>query len=320
MPRIASQPVPQPEKGPAPRAAQTDAAGPPLMSPLMTPMAADHTRVTPSGRAEANRSFLEASVDPRGSILNSLLYGSVLREQAQGQAVSELQRRLSGLGYAIADTGVMGPDTCEVLKRFQADHGVQETGEFGATSLQALQEAERTQVESKASIEKLKSMKPAELHKLGRKDAMAFFRALLPAALESERKHGSPAVMTLVQAAVESDFARSPVGGYNIFGIKGEGPAGTVQARTREVIRGKNHYVREPFAKYHNFYEAVSAHGQLFNNGNYDKAMQQYAKDKDVLKFVDNVAKIYATDPAYGRTLKARIKEYGLLELVRQNR
>lgn len=167
-----------------------------------------------------------------------------------------------------------------------------------------------------AGIAALEKLKPAELHKLGRKDPAAFFKALLPAALESERRSGAPAVMTLVQAAVESDFARSPIGGYNIFGIKGEGPAGTIRLRTREVIKGKNHYVKEPFAKYHNFYEAVREHGKLYNNGHYDKAMAQYAKDKDVMKFVDGVAKIYATDPKYARTLKTRIEEYGLLEMV----
>lgn len=179
---------------------------------------------------------------------------------------------------------------------------------------------EQKRSEQQAAIEKLKTMKPAELHKLGRKDPTAFFKTLLPAALESERKYGSPAVMTLVQAAVESDFARSPIGGYNLFGIKGEGPAGTVNARTREVIKGKNHHLRQPFAKYHNFYEAASAHGQLFTNGYYDKAMEQYAKDKNVMAFIDNISKTYATDPHYARTLKAKIAEYGILDIVARNR
>lgn len=280
---------------------------------------ADHTQVASAGKALGQHSFLD-EISHADALTLTTLFGGSLRIEDTGEAVRELQTRLTALGYGVEASAVMGPSTCEVLKHFQQDHGLEPTGEFGATTLNALKLAEQKQDEQQASISRLKAMKPKELHKLGRKDSKAFFKALLPAALESERKYGSPAVMTLVQAAVESDFARSPIGGYNIFGIKGEGPAGTVRTETREVIKGKSHYVREPFAKYHNFYEAVGAHGKLYNNGHYDKAMAQYAKDKNVLAFVENIAKTYATDPNYARTLKTRIAEYGLLELVAKNR
>jgi flagellum-specific peptidoglycan hydrolase FlgJ len=164
-----------------------------------------------------------------------------------------------------------------------------------------------------AAIEKLKTMKPAELAKLGKTDKKAFFQALLPAALESERKYGVPAEVTLAQAAVESGWAKSPIGGYNIFGIKGSGPAGTVSLATKE---GSGTPSRARFAKYNNFYEAVGEHGQLYNNGYYKKGMSQYAKDKNVSKFIDNIARIYATAPNYATKLKGVIKSYGLATMA----
>jgi flagellum-specific peptidoglycan hydrolase FlgJ len=160
-------------------------------------------------------------------------------------------------------------------------------------------------------------MKPAELAKLGKTDKKAFFAALLPAALESERKYGVPAEVTLAQAALESGWAKSPIGGYNIFGIKGSGPAGSVKLGTVEY---GNQATKARFAKYHNFYEAIGEHGKVYNNGSYKKGMAQYAKDKNPQKFIDNIAKIYATTPGYGATLKSMISKYKLQDMANASR
>lgn len=164
-----------------------------------------------------------------------------------------------------------------------------------------------------AAIEKLKTMKPAELAKLGKTDKKAFFHALLPAALESERKYGVPAEVTLAQAALESGWAKSPIGGYNIFGIKGSGPAGTVSLATKE---GSGTASRARFAKYNNFHEAVGEHGRTYNNGYYKKGMSQYAKDKNPNRFVDNIARVYATAPNYASKVKSVISNYGLIAMA----
>lgn len=166
-------------------------------------------------------------------------------------------------------------------------------------------------------LQRLKEMKPAELKQLGKSDKKAFFAALLPAALESERKYGVPAEVTLAQAALESGWARSPIGGYNLFGIKGSGPAGTVSLATTE---GSGRASRAKFAKYHNFLEAVGEHGKVYNNGAYTKGMQAYAKDPNPLKFVDNIAKVYATAPNYASQLKSIINKYDLQELAAASR
>lgn len=167
-------------------------------------------------------------------------------------------------------------------------------------------------------IQSLTYMSPQMLKQLGQKSPNAFFKALLPAAIESEKKYGVPAAVTLAQAALESGWARSPIGGYNIFGIKGRGPGGSVNVSTQEFIRGRYVTIRDNFAKYNNFYEAVSAHGKLFHNGYYNKGIKGYAQDKNPLVFVDNIAKTYATDPNYAKKIKDIIKNHNLLNMVQQ--
>lgn len=165
-------------------------------------------------------------------------------------------------------------------------------------------------------VQTLQYMAPQTLKKLGQTSPSAFFKALLPAAIESEKKYGVPAAVTLAQAALESGWARSPIGGYNIFGIKGRGPAGTVNVSTQEYLKGRYVTIKDNFARYNNFYEAVSAHGKLFHNGYYNKGIKGYAQDKNPLKFVDNIAKTYATDPNYARKIKAIMQTNGLIEMV----
>ncbi|MGV3524934.1 MAG: glycoside hydrolase family 73 protein [Candidatus Sericytochromatia bacterium] len=168
----------------------------------------------------------------------------------------------------------------------------------------------------RSALERLKQMPPAELKRLGENDPKAFFAALLPAAIESEKQFGVPAEVTLAQAALESGWARSPIGGYNIFGIKGSGPAGKTSVNTKEFLDGRWVTIRDGFAKYNNFYEAVKEHGELFHNGYYDKAVNQYAKDRNTNRFIDNIQGIYATDPGYSRKIKSLIADHGLDQMV----
>jgi flagellum-specific peptidoglycan hydrolase FlgJ len=168
------------------------------------------------------------------------------------------------------------------------------------------------------SVAALETMQPSELKALGQSDKKAFFAALLPAAIESEKKYGVPAELTLAQAALESGWAASPIGGYNIFGIKGSGPAGKTSVDTKEFYDGKWVNVRDGFAKYNNFAEAVERHGKLFHNGYYDKAVGQFAQDRSTAAFIDNIQGIYATDPKYSQKINSIIEDYGLTDMVAQ--
>jgi flagellum-specific peptidoglycan hydrolase FlgJ len=160
----------------------------------------------------------------------------------------------------------------------------------------------------------LKGITPEQLAYLGANDKKKFFEVLKPAAIESEQTYGVPWQLTLAQVALESGWGRSPSGSYNLFGIKGKGPAGSTQLRTREWRNGQ--YVSEMagFARYHNFYEAVKEHGKLFHNGYYKKAINAYASgDRDPRHFAQNIHGIYATSPTYAKNLISIMEEYHLI-------
>lgn len=70
--------------------------------------------------------------------------------------------------------------------------------------------------------------------------------AMYHLAVADEARTGVPAAVTTAQAALESDYGRGvPIDlvdgrySYNLFGIKGEGPAGSVSVWTHEEINGK---------------------------------------------------------------------------------
>jgi flagellum-specific peptidoglycan hydrolase FlgJ len=162
------------------------------------------------------------------------------------------------------------------------------------------------------AADRLKGMSADELARLGRTDKRAFLEALRPAAEESERRYGVPAAVTLAQAALETGWGRAIIPGFNIFGIKGKGPAGTISRGTWEVYSGRRVNITANFARYNDFYEAVMLHGKLFHNGYYDRAMNQYQRDRDPHAFARNITGTYATDPSYGRKLSEIMRTYGL--------
>ncbi len=153
---------------------------------------------------------------------------------------------------------------------------------------------------------------PADLARLGATDKARFFAALKPAAVEAEKKYGVPWQVTLAQVALESGWGKHQAGAYNIFGIKGTGPAGSETKATREFRNGR--YVGENarFAAYHNFGEAIEQHGKLFHNGHYDKAVANFARNPDPVQFARDIHGIYATDPGYANKLIGIMRDYNL--------
>ncbi|MEB3236490.1 MAG: glucosaminidase domain-containing protein [Candidatus Sericytochromatia bacterium] len=162
-------------------------------------------------------------------------------------------------------------------------------------------------------LEALKNLKPEELAWLGKHDKQKFFAILKPAALEAERKYGVPWQVTLAQAALESGWARSPIGGYNIFGHKGTGPAGSVMVDTSEWDGSKYIRIKDKFKRYSNFAEALESHGRTFHNGYYKKALESFEKTRDPVKFAHLLTGVYATSPVYGQSLEKMMRQYGLI-------
>ena len=164
-----------------------------------------------------------------------------------------------------------------------------------------------------AKPDPLKTLSAAELAHLGATDKRKFFEVLRPAAEASERAHGVPAAITLAQAALETGWGKSIIPGFNIFGIKGTGPAGTVKKGTWEVYNGKTVTITANFAKYHHFKEAVEQHGKRFHNGYYDKALANWKRYHDPQRFARDITGVYATDPQYGNKLISIMKTYDLI-------
>jgi hypothetical protein len=168
-----------------------------------------------------------------------------------------------------------------------------------------------------AASSSIRSLSPAQLKALGQSDKQAFFRALLPAAIESEKRYGVPASVTLAQAALESGWAKSPIGGYNIFGIKGTGSAGSKRVWTHEVFHGVKVPWNDKFALYNNFDDAIMAHGKLFHNGRYDKGIKEFARNGDPYRFIDNVGRTYATAPNYASSIKKMMQSHNLVAMAK---
>lgn len=170
------------------------------------------------------------------------------------------------------------------------------------------------------ALKPLRDLSELELAELGgRKDKTAFFMALMPAALESERLTGVPASVTLAQAALESGWGKAGHH-FNLFGIKGKGTDGTSKPlTTEEVIDGKRVVIQDRFAKFKDFHDGVLAHGSYFlqhhawalENG---KIKAVYADNPQ--KFVAAFLKGYATALDYQKTVLSIMKSNGLEALV----
>lgn len=229
----------------------------------------------------------------------------LLKTDSRGLAVTRVQSRLTELGYDAGPAdGEFGPRTQSALMAFQKDRGLEATGETDPKTWEALG--------IKIETPQLASMSREELKELGRTDKQAFLEALRPAAEEGERIYGVPASVTLAQAALETGWGQHIPQGFNLFGIKGRGSAGSIALRTQEHVNGRVVTITDNFAKYNDFYESVVAHGRLFHNGYYDKAINQFKQDGSAENFVRNIHGIYATDRDYQGKVLSIMQEYNL--------
>ena len=234
-----------------------------------------------------------------------------LRQRQNASKAAVAPARTSSATRPVQDTVAHLRDRLE-LSRSAKKNSLPAVAPVPRTNAKPAVPAAATQSTLSASIERLKALSKAELARLGANDKQAFFAALRPAAEEAEKQYGVPAEVTLAQAALESGWGKSALGGFNIFGIKGSGPAGTIASRTQEWVSGRYVTITANFAKYGNFYQAVVEHGKRFHNGYYDKAVNQFAKDQDYRKFIQNIQGIYATDPKYSSKLLSIIDDYHL--------
>lgn len=136
----------------------------------------------------------------------------------------------------------------------------------------------------------------------------------------SQEKTGMSAALQTAQAILETGFGQSvPVDKYtgllsnNLFGIKGNGPEGTVTSSTWEVYNGVKYTIDANFRAYGSVASSWADHKEFLKKERYNNlraVMHDPLQGAWALKTAG-----YATDPEYPIKLMRLIKQYNLLEL-----
>lgn len=140
-------------------------------------------------------------------------------------------------------------------------------------------------------------------------------------AVDSWKKTGMSASLQVAQSILETGWGRSvPVDkyngkvSYNLFGIKGKGPKGSVIINTREVYNGISYYVDAEFRAYNNIEESWTDHKRLLLESKryepFREVMYNSFQGAWALKRSG-----YATDPEYALKLMRIINQYNLRKL-----
>lgn len=144
-----------------------------------------------------------------------------------------------------------------------------------------------------------------------------FIKAISQPSQASQHKYGVFASVIIAQAALESGWGRfvpadkhTGKNSFNLFGIKGEGPAGYVLHDTVEIIDGKPVSVEARFRAYHNWAESIEDHGLYLVSG--------YSPVRRAADYRQAAGKLqelgYATDPEYSSKLIRIIEEHRLYQ------
>lgn len=150
--------------------------------------------------------------------------------------------------------------------------------------------------------------------KLNTSSPQAFINSIGPAAQKIAAKHDMYASVMIAQALIESGSGQSTLAeapNYNLFGIKGQGPAGTVNMSTKEDGAGGSYTTNAGFRKYHSFAESLQDNANVISsNALYSKAWRSNTKSyKDATAALQGT---YATSTTYAQTLNDTIARYDL--------
>lgn len=161
---------------------------------------------------------------------------------------------------------------------------------------------------------------PAPLSSLARTagSAQARFLQLKPLFQQAEGATGVPWQIQAAQWALETGWGTATpkdlVTGqesHNLFGVKGTGSAGSVQAATTEVEKGRTIQTVAAFRAYGSLADSVQDHARLLASPYYAPA---YAAGKDLRAWTEQLGPQglgYATDPQYGQKLWQIITQNG---------
>jgi flagellum-specific peptidoglycan hydrolase FlgJ len=123
----------------------------------------------------------------------------------------------------------------------------------------------------------------------------AFVGGIVDQAVYSDWAYGVPASITVAQAILESGWGRAAPGN-NLFGMKGEGTAGSTSVSSYEYQGGRRYESSARLRAYHSPAESVADHAQVLLGPRYARAM---AAADDTAAFARALTGVYATDPQY---------------------
>ena len=138
-----------------------------------------------------------------------------------------------------------------------------------------------------------------------------FLVEVTPGALEAAVEHCVPPSVTIAQAVLESGWGRSGLAEHgNLFGIKSGAARGGVSLHTREVDAGRARVERARFATFEHWSQSIEHHNRLLDSDpRYADARVHWAHWP---LFVEQLAPVYASDPAYVTRVRQLVRDYRL--------
>ena len=151
-----------------------------------------------------------------------------------------------------------------------------------------------------------------------------FIQTILPLAVKTQRGTGLPAVIMVAQAALETGYGKyilkntqTTKSSYNLFNIKGEGPAGSILVSTLEYQGEKLIKVDSYFRAYHSYQESFNDYASfILRTSRYEPAVAVAYYPEKYARQLQECG--YATDPKYAEKLLNVAKECSLFPKVEE--
>jgi len=136
-----------------------------------------------------------------------------------------------------------------------------------------------------------------------------FVRKTYAAAMESSARSGMPALVTVAQAALESNWGQSMLSrqAHNYFGIKAHGRHERIRMRTAEFEEGSRVATDAEFTRYSSLADCIACRDAILSHSARYAGARKTCGDETA--FIREMAVHWATDPRYAEKLQAVLKE-----------
>lgn len=155
--------------------------------------------------------------------------------------------------------------------------------------------------------------------------AYRFIDEIKTGALKVESDTGIPAAVMIAQACIETNFGQNTCtdiktrkDGKNLFGLKGTGPAGSVECWTNEYYKGVRHKVLAKIRAYATYEESFADYCEILRKPRYSPCMAVRNNPEIFAQKLQECG--YSTDPDYAEKILAVMIKYNLDDLIKDSR